>query len=685
MKRLTSVAILLAVITWILYLPVKDCKFLLYDDEKYVTANQNVTSGLSLDNIEWAFTTGRAANYHPLTWISHQLDCQLFGLNPGPHHLVNVAIHCLNSVLLLLLLAKLTRRFWRSVIIAALFAWHPMHVESVAWVAERKDVLSTLFMILTILAYSSFVKNRTGPKYLLLLVLFALALLAKPMAVTLPFILLLLDFWPLERVRTLQSAGDGSDVRLPLQALVMEKVPLLFLSFLDSIATFLAQQKGGTMSPDTLSLAVRFQNAFMGYANYVIKLFWPLNLVVLYPLNFHPGIIRFAVSLVFILLLTALVLRSCKTNKAACVGWFWFLGSLVPVIGLVQVGAQGMADRYTYFPGMGLFVAVVWCIADLAEGSRVRQILCAMVALFALASCLVLTRNQIKYWRDDGELFKHQVQLVGPNTMGEFTLALFYERTGQYAEAIPHYAELVHLAPSPFVTYTKMGECLQKLGRHSEAITHFEKALSLQPNFPETQLGLAGSLEATGKMAEAETHFKEAVRLNPGDAMAHYKLGLHYQANGDFSSAKGELEEARRIAYLEPDIVFAIGRLYFQQGMKKEAAENYEACLKLNADNVVVLNDLAWIRAASADASLRNGEQAIRLARRACELTKNAQPYLLGTLANAYAESGRFNEAIATAREAISTATAEKLEAVAARNRELVEIYQSGRAFHENQ
>lgn len=683
-KRFALVAILLAVITFVLYLPVKDAKFMIYDDNQYVTENTNVTSGLTFHGAIWAFTSSAAANYHPLTWIAHQADCQMFGLNPRWHHLMNVFVHCIDCVLLLVMLVKLTGSYWRSAVVAAMFAWHPMHVESVAWIAERKDTLCAMFWILTVIAYSSYAKKRSILKYLLVLALFVLALLAKPMAVTLPFVLLLLDYWPLNRIQAGNSTPAATSEQLPFGKLVWEKIPLIILSLLNSVVTYVVQKDFGSMATLHPPLQVRLMNAVIAYVKYIGKLVWPQKLAIFYPYVDEPSVMTFAICVFVLVAIWFAVIGNVFTRKYCFVGWAWFLGVLVPAIGLVQVGEQSMADRYTYIPGVGLFIVVVWLVADYLVLKPSLKMPVIGFTILLLACYLFRSHSQITYWVDAEKLFSHGLEAAGESATGEYNLAFIYHDMGRDKEAVDHYAKSIELDPTQFVAHNNRGASLARLGRHEEATNEFQKALDKAPGLWNAHENYAASLLMLGDKDGALFQYQEAVRVKPDRAGTHFNLGTYYIKLGQFANAKTELLAAEELDPSQPDIHRNLASVLSSLGDKSGATAEYEATLKLNPDDLFALNDLAWLRAACAEATIRNGAEAVRLAKHANELTHYTQPIIIGTLANAYAEAGQFDDAVATAQKAIAKATETKMPQVADKNRELMELYKSHQAFHEN-
>jgi Tfp pilus assembly protein PilF len=453
-----------------------------FDDGGYVSGNPHVLGGITLEGVRWAFSSMQMGNWHPLTWLSHMLDVQFFGAGPLAPHIVNLVLHIVNTLLLLVLLAKMTGDSWRSAIVAALFAVHPLHVESVAWVSERKDVLCALFFLLTIAAYLRFLESRSPGRYLLLLAAFGAALMSKPMAVTLPFVLLLLDRWPLARF----SAGAGAF------RIVLEKVPLFALSILSGGVTYLAQEGGHAVSaiPD-LPMADRVANAAVSYVRYLRKTVWPIDLSAFYPLpsNGHPAWLTWAAA-ISLVALSAVVLREVNRRPWLFTGWFWFLGTLVPVIGLVQVGAQSMADRYSYIPHMGLFIAAVWGVGELARTERWRRLLAAAVGL-AVAACAFSTWRQVPYWRDEVALFRHATEVTERNAFSYYNLGAAFAKQGKAGEAVGCYEEALSLAPGFLKARYNLATALAESGKRREAVIQYRILLQAAPDHPEALNNLA--------------------------------------------------------------------------------------------------------------------------------------------------------------------------------------------------
>jgi len=525
-KQLTAlIGFALATVTVLVYLPMLWHGFVNYDDPDYITGNAHVTSGLTWANVIWAFTTGDAANWHPLTWISHMTDWQLFGSNPAGHHLMNLLFHTANTLLLFLLLEKLTGALWRSALVAALFAWHPLHVESVAWASERKDVLSAFFWMLTLLAYVRYANESKvqGPKskvfYALALLFFASGLMSKPMVVTLPFVLLLLDFWPLGRMR---SAECG--VRR-IASLLLEKIPFFALSLASCLITYRVQS-GALWSTQALSFHFRAANALMSYVRYISKIFWPTDLALIYPYpHFWPmaGVIGVAVLLA---LLSAIFMLQAKRFPYLPVGWFWFLGTLVPAIGLVQVGVQAMADRYTYLPSIGIFILVVWGVNDLLNSQPQKIKIAAFAGSIALAGCLICASIQLTYWRSSPELFLHTVEVTQDNYAADDCLGKALEIIGQNDAAGKLYAQAVGIEPDYPMAQFDLGMNLLERGDPDGASNHLAIAVQLLPRNPVMQFDFGTYLSQHGNPAEAAAHFKAALDDQPDFLEARRQLDL---------------------------------------------------------------------------------------------------------------------------------------------------------------
>jgi protein O-mannosyl-transferase len=514
------ICLVLTLVTLAVYWPVTCHSFVDYDDPAYITGNPHVTSGLTWANVVWAFTSSEAANWHPLTWISHMIDCDLYGLNPGGHHLTNLLFHIANTLLLFLFLNGTTGALWRSFFVAAFFAWHPLHVESVAWASERKDVLSAFFWILTLFAYTRFanLSKAQNPKskifYVLALFIFACGLMSKPMVVTLPFVLLLLDFWPLNRLR-----WDGKSVR----RLILEKLPFFALSALSGVITCFAQ-KDAMWSSASLPLQFRAENALMSYARYIAKTFWPTDLALIYPYPHHWPVELVIGSTLLLVAATVFFILRARQNPYLFVGWFWFLGTLVPVIGLVQTGVQSIADRYTYIPSIGLFVLVVWGANDfLGRWPEWKKFL-PVAGSVALAGCLAVTSIQLNYWQNSIKLFSHAIAVTTNNYAAYNCLGNVLEQVGKKKEAMALYVESVRVEPDYPLGQFNLGMMLLQQGKPDEGFAHLTTAAKLMPSDPTLQFDLGIFLLQHSKPDEAAVHFANALKDKPDFTEARQQL-----------------------------------------------------------------------------------------------------------------------------------------------------------------
>jgi tetratricopeptide (TPR) repeat protein len=580
-------AIALTIATIAAYAPVRHHDFVQIDDPAYVSENPHVAGGLTADGVRWALVSSHAANWHPLTWISHMLDVELFGLDAGAHHLTNLTMHVISTLLLFGWLVRTTGAAGRSAFVAALFALHPLHVESVAWVAERKDVLSTLLLMLTLWAYLPYVRAAAQgdrPRRLRWLVVvasvFGLGLMAKPMLVTAPFLLLLLDAWPLGRV----SLGSRIDAWRPL---VVEKLPLFALVAVSSVLTFAAQQRGGAMAELTrVPLLLRLENAVVAYVAYLAKMLWPANLSVIYPLPEAIPLWQVALALLVLAAITALAVRAAARRPYLIVGWLWYLGMLVPVIGIVQVGVQAFADRYTYVPLVGVFIMIAWAAGDLAAraGARVRPVVLGVPALAIVLACGVLTRQQVGYWRSSVTLWQHalSVTLGADRYDAHMELGRVLLPLGRRSEAIEHYANAVRLRPDSAEAHHQLGVLLLDEGRTAEAIAAFREAVRLAPGSAASHANLGRAIASTGDSAGAIPHFQEAIRLDPSQASALSDLGAALVNTGRTGEAIVHLTNALRLRPDLPEAHNNLGFAFARTGRYDQALTHFSEALRLN-------------------------------------------------------------------------------------------------------
>jgi tetratricopeptide (TPR) repeat protein len=529
----------LSLITFFAFVRVLSNEFVNYDDDQYITGNTQVQAGLSIEGIKWAFTHQCVAFWLPLTILSHMLDCQLFGLNPTGHHLTSLLLHIVNTLLLFWFLKDSTGELWKSSFVAAAFALHPLHVESVAWAAERKDVLSTLFWLLTMAAYLRYVKNGGAKWYTVTLLLFALGLMTKPMLVTLPFVLLLLDYWPLGR---LQNVRDT-------KRLSFEKTPFFVLSVISSAITFLVQKKDGAMpGANVLALKMCFANAVVSYLRYVGKMIWPSKLAVFYPYYIDRLLLLKAAAAFLVLLgVSILVLRLASRHRYLPAGWLWYLGTLVPVIGFVQVGSQTFADRYTYMPLTGLFIIIAWALPELLAGWRHRRIAMGAAAAAILSALTVCTWMQMGYWHNSIALFEHALKVTVNNGLAHYNIGVALQQQRKPEEAFNHYLQVLRINPNYADAHNNLGSLLLGQGKPDEAVSHFRRALELKPNFVEAYNNLGLALGIKGNLDEAISNFQQALRLKPDYVDAHYHLGLALQLLGKNDEAISHYRQALKV------------------------------------------------------------------------------------------------------------------------------------------
>jgi len=662
-----GIAFCLALVTLGVFWHAVGNDFVNVDDHRYVFENPYVQDGLTAASVCWAFTTFETSNWHPLTWLSLEADAQLSGTGPRGFHRTNVLIHAANVVLLFVGLRCLTGRVWPAALVAALFALHPLHVESVAWVSERKDVLSTFFWMLTLIAYAWYVRLPGWRRYLSVATALVLGLLAKPMLVSLPFVLLLLDYWPLERWGRWR--------------LVWEKAPLFAAAAASCVVTYCAQ--GGAMqSFEELSLGARVANAVVAYAAYLRKIVWPHDLAAFYP---HPrdGLPPWQIAAAGALLaaISGSVLALARRQPYLLVGWLWYLGTLVPVIGLVQVGLQAMADRYTYVPLIGCFLMIAWGLADLAAWGRARIAIAALVGA-ALLGCAVLSWLQITYWGNSIRLWEHTLQVTTRNAFAHQNLGAAFVADRKEAEAMRQFEACLQADPRNGSAHHSLGVLLANAGRGAEAMQHLQTAVELIPQYSKVHTSLGALLAHQGKLEEADQQFARACQINPNDPEA-------YGPWGTILTRLGRLDEAvicyRRAVELAPDLVqyhCNLALALHRQGNRGAADLQYQEALRLDPNWPETAIRRAWIAATRPEKNTRNGELAVRLAEQACQATGYKEGPYLDTLAAAYAEVGRFEEATTTARKAIAAATAAHLPDVATEISQRLRFYEKRQPFH---
>jgi len=575
------IAAALLVATAIVYAPIRHNDFVHFDDFGYVVDNPYVRGGLTWNGFVRAWTAFQMGYWHPLTMLSHMLDCQLFGLNAGAHHLVSVALHMLNTLLLFGVFARMTAQPWRSAFMAGLFALHPLHVESVAWAAERKDVLSALFWLLSMWAYVGYVRRPNVLRYALVLVMFLAALLSKAMAVTFPFALLLLDVWPLRRVRR------SSAPRPRYVSLVIEKLPLLLLAGIMSVATFVAQRSVGATAAD-LPLSERTANAVVSYATYLFQMLWPTRLAVLYIFEAPLPTWQIVGSVLLLIGLTAGVLWGSRRHPYLLVGWLWYVGTLVPAIGLIHVGSEAMADRFTYVPLIGIFIIVAWGIPDLLAGWKYQQVACGGAAVAVLLACSIQTVRQLELWRDTTSLFEHALAVTRNNYVAHGIIGGLEMAQGRRDEALQHYTEILRIARkfTPVEPYYSdaqynIGLILAGRGDGEAAKAHYLAALSTNPLHGKAHAGLAAVLAAQGDTTGAVAQYREALRLTPDLASAHSNIAIALETLGQTDEALLHYAEAVRLEPQRAESRCNLAAALASAGRLPEAIEQYRTALQL--------------------------------------------------------------------------------------------------------
>ena len=610
-RSVLGVCVFLAAVTWFVFGQTRNFQFINFDDNEYVFKNAQVARGLTLEGVVWAFTHVYAANWHPLTWLSHMLDCQLYGLNPAGHHLTNVFLHAATAIVLFLVLRNMTSALWRSAFVATVFVIHPLRVESVAWVAERKDVLSGLFFALTIAAYVRYARRPTGTHYGMMMLLFALGLMSKPMLVTLPAVLLALDYWPLNRL----ASDDEGNKNVPgMRKLILEKVPLLALAAASSLATLFAQ-KVALQPLATVSLMARIGNAFMSCVVYLYQVFWPSCLDSLYPFQIdqvRPGKVLVAMALLAAISVAIVYLR---LRRYLVTGWLWYLIMLAPVIGILQVGSQAHADRYTYLPQIGLYLLLTWAAADLIERWRHSRLILSILAIGIVLALAFVARTQASYWQNSETLWRRTLACTSRNSGAEQNL----------------------------------GQAIHEKGNVEEAMVHFQNALRIDPSQASVHSALGVALLEMGRADQSLISLRRAIEIDPNDADAHYNFG----------------------------------NTLLQLGRAREAVAQYSRALEINRDDLEAQNNLAWVLATCPAAAGRDGIRAVAIAERANSLTLGKSPVVSATLAAAYAEAGRFADAVRAAERAYHLALAEGNQSRANSIRAQIELYQAASAFRD--
>ena len=710
---LPLICLLLAIATIVAFEQVRLNDFVGYDDPFYVTENPNVNNSQK-QSVLWALTTTEVANWHPVTWLSHMLDCRLFGLEPAWHHITSLAFHIANTLLLFLVLKNMTSNVWPSVFVATAFALHPLHVESVAWISERKDVLSGFFWMLTLAAYLRYAQKPVLSRYLAVFFALAVGLMAKPMLVTLPFVLLLLDYWPLGRFRGIRE--NTKYPKCSTLRLIAEKAPLFGLVIISSIITYTVQQSAGAMNLlENFSVKLRIENAAVAYVRYIGKIFYPRSLAILYP---HPleslPAWQPIIALVILVVISGVIIFLARRARFLLVGWLWYVGTLIPVIGMVQVGNQAMADRYTYLPSIGIFIIVAWAGAELMKKYDFSKIVFAVFFAVIPVILVVCTRTQVKYWKNSLTLYEHALAVTKNNYIVHNNYAKALVQNGRDAEAVTHFKNAIEINPRYFRAHNGLGNIYLKQGKIEAALDHFNKALEISPDYYKALNNMAIVLKQQGKTKLALEKWKQALEVKPDYANAHHSLGLLMAETGKYDEAvehfkavlssrpdwpeahynlasvyyrqgKPELcvEECARALRIKPDYLIARTTMAYtlaETGQVARAIEQYYAALEFEPNHLFTLRNLAWILATTDDANFRNPEAAVELAQKACEITGYSSVKELDILATAYAWAGKFDQAVKTSQKALDIALSEQNNDLAMQIQQKLQLYKAGKA-----
>ena len=712
--RVAGVCVILAALVWAVFGQTLRHEFTNYDDNSYVYQNPDVTRGLTPGGVVQAFTSRELGLWNPLVTISHMLDCQLFGLNAGGHHFSNALLHLASGLLLFLILRRATGALWRSAFVAAAFAIHPLNVESVAWISERKDMLSGLFFMLTWGAYVVYVE-RPGSlgRYLAVLLLFASGLLCKPMLVTLPFVLLLLDYWPLNRLfLPSPTRGNSTGGFFLNRRAIAEKIPLLGLTIASCVVTVLAPKEPGNTSIEHIPFLVRIGEIPVSVVTYLGQMIRPAGLAVIYP-HSEQTFAWWPAALALCVLLSWGIFLLRKNCPYLWMGWLWYLGMLVPVSGIVQISRHARADHYNYLPQIGLFIGVTWAVADWSKEWRYRRWILGILSAGVVLALAVCARTQTAYWRTSESLWTHTLACTNRNPVAHnnLGLALLHKKQveeatahfreavrinpayseahnnlgnallqrGQAGEATAHFREAVRGDPANSEARNNLGNALLQKGRSEEAIVQFREALRINTAYSESHYNLGNALLQQGQTGEAMAQYREALRINPANSLAHINLGAAFLQKGQSEEAIAHFREAVRITPANSEAHNNLGAALLQKGQSEEAIAQYREAVRINPAYSEAMNNLAYNLATAGDGRLRNGREALEIAERANDLTRRGNPEILETLAAAYAETGRFGEAEETARWAIILAKAQGNPALAGTVQEHLKLYQARR------
>jgi tetratricopeptide (TPR) repeat protein len=682
-KKMLGLSLALMGLVWGVFGPTLGHEFVNFDDQIYVYENAVVSRGLTWEGVVWAFTQSHASNWHPATWLSHMLDCQLYELRPWGHHLSNVLLHGVNAVLLLLLLRQMTGAVWRSAVVAAVFAVHPLRVESVAWVAERKDVLSGLFFLLTLMAYVRYARLPWSVKrYGVMLGLFALGLMAKPMLVTLPLVLLLLDYWPLGRweVKAGEPVCGGNRWRIP-RRLIVEKIPLLILAALSCVATLLAQ-KDSMESLGNFSFLQRLANALDACFVYLRQMAWPSGLAVYYPYpTSPPNLGKSILELILIVSISWIAWQRRRRCPYLWAGWLWYLVMLVPVIGIIQVGAQAHADRYTYLPQIGLVVAGVWWAAESLAAGRLRKAMGAAVFMAAILGLGFLARHQVSFWRNSEVLWTRALACTAGNFMAHNSLGHIFQTRGQANEAIDQFYKALEAAPHYANAHNNLGIALAQQGKTEEALVHFKKTVKINPRFSRAYNNQGIIYFQKGLWEEAIIQFKKTLEIEPGLASTHHQLGRALFHKGENEEAMAHYRKALEINPRLDEAHGDLAMVLFKKEEFPKAVLHFQRALEINPRNIKARINLAWIWATHPEEAIRRGSAAVSLAEETGRFFNSLNPVFQDVLAAAYAEAGRFQDAVWTLQQAIFLNETAGKDASDLRKR--LDLYRAGMPFRD--
>ena len=605
-KKNLLIGIFLALITLACYWNAQHLGFVNLDDGQYVTQNPHVKAGLTRHGFSWAFAFNGTSYWHPLTWLSHMVDCQLYGLNPVGHHFSSLILHIANTILLFLALQYMTGATWRSLIVAALFALHPLNVESVVWIADRKNVLSTFFWMLTMWFYAQYARKPATRRYLLVLVSLALGLMAKPMLVTLPFVLLLLDYWPLQRFETLLPEGKQTQLKQREKCisfkkasthwLLLEKVPLVALSIISvAVSSLSSKNIGMLVSTETVPIWLRVKNALVSYIIYIQKMIWPVDLAVFYPYPKHIPFWQLTVACLVLATITGAVLRTRKQGPYLSVGWLWYLGTLIPVIGLVQQGLwPALADRFSYVPLIGLFVAITWGISDLVSRLRVPRFYGPALASIVLVLLAVGTVRQVRYWKNSVSLFEHTLRVTTGNHLAHYNLGPAFYKRRDLDRAISQYSKALKIMPDNAQFHNSLGTALLEKGDLRKAIKELSKALTLVPNYAEAHVNMGIALAKAGKTKEAISHYEHALKISPLPE-AHHNLALILAGQGHLEQAIYQYKKALELKPDSPSLHNDLAVALFMYGRPDEAIFHLRKALAIKPDYAQAQHNLKTI------------------------------------------------------------------------------------------